>query len=124
MNQSEWITDRVPDQGRTVLMRTEYEGTSIALGYHAEGVWRWADSREFSGRVMGWMKLGDAAALLSVPCSGPVTSTDAEVELKAPGVYLRFRADPVRILRVIEFALRASEESQKEMGKDENETKH
>lgn len=51
-------------------------------------------------------------------------STTAEVEIKAPGLYLRFSGSPERIRRVVEFVMRQADEACQELKNETDPGKH
>ncbi len=71
VRQARWITDTLPDDEMTVLMRLEDAEYPVWPGFRDEGEWRSADGTGVACRVLGWMQLEDAAMMLAN--AGPKT---------------------------------------------------
>lgn len=62
---SNWITDRLPEDGITVLIRMDNRDVPLELGYCCEGKWRFLHGERRPDRyIEGWMSLEDARRIL------------------------------------------------------------
>ncbi len=59
-----WITDTLPDDEMTVLMRLNDNEYPVWPGFRDDGEWRSCDGTTVAGPVLGWMQLEDAASAL------------------------------------------------------------
>jgi hypothetical protein len=60
----QWITDSLPDDEMTVLMRVQDTEYPVWPGFRDGGQWCYADGSTVEGPVLGWMHLEDAATIL------------------------------------------------------------
>lgn len=63
---SAWITNSLPDDEITVLMRLKDDEYPVWPGFIDEGIWCSCDASIVEGPVLGWMHLEDAAKALDV----------------------------------------------------------
>ena len=59
-----WTTDRLPDSDMTVLIRLSNAESPVWPGFHDGEGWCSCDASTLEGPVLGWMEIGDAAAVL------------------------------------------------------------
>jgi hypothetical protein len=64
---SNWITDELPDDEMTVLMRLKDDEFPVWPGFRDDGVWNSCDGSTVQGPVLGWMHLEYAAHCLDRP---------------------------------------------------------
>lgn len=60
-----WITDTLPDDELTVLMRLQDDEYPVWPGFRDSDEWHSCDGSTVIGPVLGWMHLEDAAKRLS-----------------------------------------------------------
>jgi len=61
---SHWITDSLPDEETTVLMRLPNSDYPVWPGFREDNEWNTCDGSTLDGPVQGWMHLEDAAKCL------------------------------------------------------------
>jgi len=59
-----WITDTLPDDEITVLMRLNDLEYPVWPGFRENDQWNSSDGSTVEGPVLGWMHLEDAASIL------------------------------------------------------------
>ena len=59
-----WITDKLPDDEITVLMRLDDDEYPIWPGFHRDDMWFHEDGSSVWITVYGWMDLNEASSVL------------------------------------------------------------